>query len=237
MKTTPLLKGFIISFLVIALSSCKKDSENNKIKVLNRGINSNNSFDLIDRLDKDVISQSPDLVIIMIGTNDMDNPYKYVDLVQYVINVTQIVTDIKRNGIQVLLLSPPPGCKETIAGFDNYNAKIDTLNAALKLISQQTDCLYNDLNMAFKDAVPNYGFNTLIAANYIDAYGVHPTKKGYTLIGSNTYNFLRNQTVKYHTIVCFGDSITYGYTMKGAGTTTGDTYPATLSKLINNSNY
>ncbi len=53
--------------------SCKTGYE-----VLNKGVAGNNSKDLMVRVDNDVINEQPDLVIIMVGTNDMINSKKFL---------------------------------------------------------------------------------------------------------------------------------------------------------------
>jgi len=63
--------------------------------------------------------------------------------------------------------------------------------------------------------------------------GVHPTAIGYRVIGTAVYEAVSNVEPKAKNIVCFGDSITFGYKTKGQGTTSGEPYPAVLSRLYN----
>ncbi|HEX2949579.1 MAG TPA: GDSL-type esterase/lipase family protein, partial [Armatimonadota bacterium] len=39
-------------------------------EVLNAGVGGNNTRMLLERLDADVLAQHPDLVVLMVGTND-----------------------------------------------------------------------------------------------------------------------------------------------------------------------
>ncbi len=58
--------------------------------------------------------------------------------------------------------------------------------------------------------------------------GVHPTAQGYQVIADAVYSAIVNNGLSKGKIICFGDSITYGTYMAGAGTATGETYPGQL---------
>jgi len=47
-----------------------------KGQVINSGIKGNTTTDILGRLKKDVLDKKPDLVILMVGTNDMLNSKK-----------------------------------------------------------------------------------------------------------------------------------------------------------------
>jgi lysophospholipase L1-like esterase len=64
--------------------------------------------------------------------------------------------------------------------------------------------------------------------------GVHPTANGYKVIATAVYQALSITEPAVTRIVCFGDSITYGYKMEGQGTVEGDPYPAVLNRMFNN---
>lgn len=118
------------------------------------------------------------------------------------------------------------------------NSKIDSLNSIIKSFSIHHHLYFIDINsqirnetMSFKDA------NSLLinSKNYTVDDGVHPTAIGYHKIGVHVYSQLMEMGLlkRKMRIVCFGDSITYGAFMEGMGTSTGNTYPSILSKLLN----
>jgi lysophospholipase L1-like esterase len=43
----------------------------NMVRITNAGINGNDTDSLLSRLEKDVIQQTPRLMVLMVGTNDM----------------------------------------------------------------------------------------------------------------------------------------------------------------------
>ena len=58
--------------------------------------------------------------------------------------------------------------------------------------------------------------------------GVHPTAAGYELLAELVTEAIRENDLDASKVICFGDSITFGAGMKGAGTSEGETYPAKL---------
>ena len=77
--------------------------------IVNKGIAGDTSADLLGRIESDVIAENPDLVILMVGTNDMLNSSKMLSYEEYASNLTEIVRRLKKSEMEVLLLSPPTG--------------------------------------------------------------------------------------------------------------------------------
>jgi len=67
----------------------------NKADIRNAGINGNNTADLLGRLNDDVLLKHPDLVVLMVGTNDMLSPEKGIILELYEENYQKIIGEIK----------------------------------------------------------------------------------------------------------------------------------------------
>ena len=63
--------------------------------------------------------------------------------------------------------------------------------------------------------------------------GAHPTEEGYLLIGKTVYNNLITEGFDCTRLVCFGDSLTFGYPYGGMGTLEGNNFPAAVSRLLN----
>lgn len=212
--------------------------------ILNRGVAGNNTNDLLKRIDRDVIADSPYLVIIMIGTNDMANSNKLISYSQYRANYQQIVSKLLNKGTQVMLMSPPP--IDTGYLFKRHkrslfkespNSKLDSVAIIVREIASKNSLHYVDINKLFKLAgSPNRTTKSLIIneANFDKKDGIHPTKEGYELIAKNVFNYLKKNKLLRGSgkIICFGDSMTYGSFMEGAGTANGNTYPAELKRRI-----
>lgn len=226
---------------VLSFSACAQQV------VLNKGIGGNSSGDLLRRIDKDVLAENPDLVIIMVGTNDMVNSKKMVSYEKYRANYQTMIQKLKAKKINIVLMSCPPvdtGYLFTRHDRNLYkfdpNSALDSAGKIVNQLSKENSLYFIDLNGLFKSmGSPGRDANSLIInqANFGKEDGIHPTKAGYEVIAAKIYTYLKENKLlkKGNRIICFGDSITYGSFMPGAGTSEGDTYPAVLKKLINKS--
>lgn len=213
--------------------------------VINKGVAGNNTNDLLKRFNEDVLAQSPDLVIMMAGTNDMVNSKKMLSYHQYRENYAEIVKKLTAGKIKVVLMSSLP--VDTGYLFQRHqkqlykqdpNVRMDSVRKITKQLAKVNNQYFIDMNKAFKSVnSPNRTKESLIIneANMHIADGLHPTAEGYQYMATIIYKFLKKQCLlkKDMKIICFGDSITYGSYMKGAGTVTGDTYPSVLQTLLN----
>ena len=207
------MKKPAISLLLLLLLSCNKESHPITIVVYNKGVAGNTSAQLVERVDKDVLSLSPKLVIIMIGTNDVGRKLPYE---QYKANVTMLVNKIQEQGAKVMLLSPPPrGTAEIKSSSDFLNDRNDKINLILDTLSRQLNCFYLDINSAFKKAgSPNAtaGSYILNQANSPDKPdGVHLTSEGGRFLAARVKEYMvNNNLTSLNLIICFGDSLTAG---------------------------
>lgn len=105
-----------------------KAVESNGAIVINKGINGNTTQDVIDRLEKDVVSHfkpySKNIVLLQIGTNDIGFAYKAESLFE---RYKVIVESLKDNGFEVWALSVPPRNDNA-----KFSIQISDLNAKFK---------------------------------------------------------------------------------------------------------
>ena len=223
MKTILLLIGISLFFL-----SCHKQKLVTIVhyNVINNGVGGNKSSDLLERI-SEVYQNKPDLVIIMIGTNDALS--KSDSLSTYASNLEKIDSLFKLHHIKVLFLSPPPhGIVAIPSPIDDLNQKIDAETGLMDSISTNNGNYYFDMHTAFiAQGTPNATVSSLIrnpANNPSKPDGTHPTIQGYHFIAQQVYNVLKsNGLLTCTTISCFGDSITAAE------------YPNFLSVLLNGS--
>ena len=225
----------------------KKDinsKERITLKLENGGIAGNTAVNLKGRLEADVLSQNPDLVILMVGTNDMLNSKKFVSYQDYKQNLSEVVKRIKENGSQVLLMSPPTVDSlylfmrhDKTVFTDTPNIKLQKAKEIIEQVAQDNDAFYVDNYNVFKaKGLPVHNKDEYIRnqknSNVKD--GVHLKPKGYKLIAQNVYAYLKANKLldKYNYIICFGDSLTKGSGAEGAGTITGENYPSFLYAML-----
>lgn len=244
------LRIYICFFLIPLLHfySCKAQNSNDNITsvtIANKGIGGNNTNDLLKRIDTDVVKLNPDLVILMVGTNDLLNSKKMISFEKYETNLNQIVKKIKDNKSQILLMSPPP--VDSIYLFQRHdknvytqppNVKMDSARQIIKRTANKHTLLFIDLFQAFKNKnIPDHNQDNYIRniKNSSKNDGVHPTPLGYQFITDQITHYLKEKGLlyKYTNIVCFGDSITFGSGLKKGGTVFGENYPSYLYKILN----
>lgn len=226
---------------LLLLVSLKIDAQ-----VINAGVAGNTSSDLLARIERDVLNHKPDLVIVMVGTNDMLNSGKMNSYEKFASNLSEIVIQLKQIYSKVLLLSPPPADSAYLFErhdrklfHDTPNVKLDSARQIVSRIAGEKQVYFIDIFQKFQDLnLPKHNEDMYIMnpANSGFRDGIHLTPLGYLLIAENVYNFLKKNNLleKGDKIICFGDSITKGSKVKGAGTAEGETYPAFLSNFISN---
>jgi len=207
------------------------------VKVTNAGVGGNNTIDLLNRIDQDCLSLKPDLTILMVGTNDM-NSVKHIPLDEYGDNLDQLVKRIKASGSKLLVMNILPTYEPYLltrhsATFyqpEGVQGRREQVNEVVKKIAERQRVHFLDLGHRF-EAIGKIGLDrdSLIQneVNSNKTDGIHPTANGYRFIALTIYDYISFAKLPSANIVCFGDSIT-----KGDGTTSRDSYPAYLKKLL-----
>ena len=209
---------------------------------MNKGISGHNTRDLMARLDTDVLALKPRLVILKVGTNDMVNSKKMVPLAEYEQNLTTLVSRIKASGAPVLLLTPLPVDDAYL--FTRHDRALynktptDHIRHCLAVVRQvartQQVGVIDTYQLFVDHGEPKRTADSWLQnesnANRPD--GVHPNAAGYGAMARLVADYLHAHKLPTEGIICFGDSITYGLNVAGAGTTEGDSYPAQLAHLL-----
>ena len=211
--------------------------------VFNRGVGGNNSANLLARVDAQVVALKPDLVVLMVGTNDMLNSGNSVPLDKYEANLNTLADKITGSGSRLVLMTIPP-CHEPLlltrhpAEFyarRSPGEKIEDANRVIRRIAKERKIPLVDLHRLF-DRVGAVGESpeSLIRnpANSGASDGVHPTPDGYRMIAVAVYQAICDHDLPTGRVVCFGDSITFGSGASQPGTTQGESYPAWLQRLL-----
>lgn len=215
------------------------------VVVLNKGLPGNATSDLLIRVDQDVLKDPPNICVILVGTNDLLNTSKMVTLSEYTSTLSTVIERVIRVGIKPVLISPPP--VDTVFLFQRHNRfkYSKSPNQLLEMASDSIAAMCDLKNIPFIDLfaklrnghIPDHNRDTIIQNewNMQVPDGVHFTAEGNELLAELVMDRLvewkyLSSSVR---IVCFGDSLTYGSRMNGAGTSSGNTYPAYLKDQIN----
>lgn len=118
--------------------------EGNGVKVtpIAAGTSGNTSNDMLARVDRDVISKKPDMMLLSCGVNDAwHQPGVALDV--YKKNITSIVDQAQAAGIKVMILTA------TVI-FEDINSKenqrLAPYNEFLRALAKEKKCLLADLN-------------------------------------------------------------------------------------------
>ncbi|KAA0547165.1 SGNH/GDSL hydrolase family protein [Bacillus sp. BGMRC 2118] len=191
--------------LLDLLSKTNKGME--EIQVINKGVFNDNSDLLMKRLDRDVIREKPDFVIIEIGGNDCDfawasvaeKPYAEheatVPLDRYIHNLEAIITKIRQEGITPILSTLPPLdpvryyqriTKSFSSQVSEWICKVGGIefwhsqyNSAVQKVAEDWDVLLIDVREAIK--------STGDLKSLISEDGIHLTEKGYEVFATEVF--------------------------------------------------
>ena len=211
------------------------------VRVLNKGVGGNTTKDGLARYERDVVRSAPDHLVLFFGVNDACNSGKLVSLDDFLTTLGQLVDQSPTRSI--VLVTPPPVIE---AYLDERHPK----HPQAGHIAEQLDTYVEAIHQFAKDRVlpladfrqrvldqegPLDGPDSLIRneQNGGGRDGVHPNAAGYRALAEVVADALADRVKPGETVVCFGDSITYGPHVKGSGTAFGETYPAWLGLLLN----
>lgn len=165
-----------------------------RINMINSGIGGINTPNSVLRLDRDIFSYNPDLVIVCLGLNDICG-----DRAVYLSSLGKIISEIKSRGIDVIFMTPnmvDTYCfEERLRAINMYDKYADYLT---KLAGKQTSGEIDEMFEAAKKTALDLGAavcdcysawrrlydcgvdTTKLLANAIN----HPTKEMHELFAS-----------------------------------------------------
>lgn len=155
------------------------------IELLNRGISGNEVCDLLARVQRDVIDEKPDAVVIMIGINNTIHQFKYgkeLNYKQFERDLVELITKLKETGIVVIFLEPfllPAPDKKRMRAV--FNKELEIIH---RICVEMCDefVAYDEM------------FNGLCETRPYTFYsedGVHPTFQGSDIIANTSIKAIR----------------------------------------------
>lgn len=156
----------------------KRYSKNIKVDI--KGIASNRTYHIYDRLTKDCIDLKPDVVIMLIGVNDAWEHYVPEDYPPLLRPIEPHFREIHRRlktelpDTQVLYMMP--FMTDAVESKLPFHKKLDEIRELLKSIALEYGALVLDLQDAFNEA------QKTIAPEALATDGIHPTNLGHKTI-------------------------------------------------------
>jgi lysophospholipase L1-like esterase len=129
------------------------------------GISGHKSKQMLERLEKDVLSKKPTWMTLSCGVNDVWHGTNGVPLELYKPNITALVEKAQAAGVKVMILTATMlGEKAADAG----NVKLASYNDFLRQLAKEKGCLLADLNANMQAAL-----KPEIKGNQLTRDGVH----------------------------------------------------------------
>ena len=201
----------------------------NSLTIRNCGRCGQNSGITREKFAADVLSlpPKPDYVLIYIGMNDVINDRFFTPLDAYLENVTEMIAQSRKAGVSPVICTIHHVIEAEVYkhhsrdkfGAETVNGKMDRYNAALRKLAAEQRVALADFNAVTERLRPS---------DFLSEDGVHLALAGNRLLAKTFFDVIAPRLRGQETIVCVGDSLTYGYRNKGAGTCEGETYPAML---------
>lgn len=215
-------------------------AEGECVTVLNKGVGGSSSRDLLKSFAVAVEAFRPQHVVILVGMNDAGNTNKLVPMREYEHNLSALVEKTRGLGARAYLVTvhaiveaehasrhkpellPPEGMNKKLA---EYNVVVEKVAVAKGVPLIRFDEVF-ELRGGPRKLTRN-------KENMNISDGVHLTAEGYRLLAQTVFDVLRGRVKPGESVVCLGDSLTFGSGIAGQGSATGQTYPAWLWAFLN----
>jgi lysophospholipase L1-like esterase len=221
--------GALLLMAFVAADACGEPT--NGLTVLNRGRCGQNSKIVREKFHDDVLALTPkpDYVFIYIVATDVINDHFFTTVEEHLGNMAWMVDQARKAGIRPVICTSHHVVESVVYqhhprekfGRETVNEKIDRYNSALRKFAREQNIGLADFAAA----------SAHVAPSALLSDGVHLTPQGNKLLAKAFFDVIAPQVQGRETIVCLGDSLTFGYLNKGAGTAEGETYPAVLRRL------
>jgi acyl-CoA thioesterase-1 len=203
-------------------------------RVINNGFPGENTAELDARLDTALNQFTPDYVVLFAGTNDALNEQKFLPVEETGKHLEAMARRISKRGSQVILVTVHDPDLTRLMARHKSAAYGDT--PPLERVAAVNDQIRRVAKLEHTQLAP---FATVLhqaggANSELSTDGVHLTAKGYGLLASTVRAQLPDHLPANATILCFGDSLTYGIGVRPPNSTSesGNTYPAQLRALL-----
>ena len=163
--------GSPMGYCRLAISGLEANGAN--ATAIGAGVSGHKSNQMLERLERDVISKKPDWMTLSCGVNDVWHGANGVPLDAYKKNITEIVDKTMAAGIKVMILT------STMIGEEQSNPnnqKLVAYNDFLRELAKEKKCLLADLNADMQETLKKMGSNG--KTNMLTGDGVHMNPLG-----------------------------------------------------------
>ncbi|MGO4214264.1 GDSL-type esterase/lipase family protein, partial [Terriglobus sp. YAF25] len=201
--------------------------------VVNAGFGGRNTAELEKRFAQELAEAKPAYVVLFAGTNDALNDAKFLTPLQTREHLTAMVQQAQAAGAAVVLVTVhDPDLTRLLErhrpeayGILPPLERVAQVNAVIEEVART----HHAAVVPFHDILQQAGG----ASAELSTDGVHLTAKGYGMLAAAVRSKLPPQISPNVSILCMGDSLTYGIGVRPDGTPeSAETYPAQLRALL-----
>lgn len=158
-------------FVLFAANKLRLLYPDRDFKILNKGISGDRTSELLERIDVDVVREKPDLVVLLIGINDVwrrfDSGMITTDK-QFRDNYKKLVETIRGTGARLILVEP---FLLDVTDKKRFRPYLDAFNKIIREIASA------EIPLVPMDEIFR-GLSQDIAPVKFAADGIHPTHRG-----------------------------------------------------------
>jgi lysophospholipase L1-like esterase len=161
-----------------------------QFELIGAGIGGNKVYDLYLRMEEDVLSKEPDIVVIYVGINDVWHKTSGTgtDLDKYEKFYIAIIKKLQAKNIKVILATPTV-IGEKNDGTNPQDKDLDLYSNVVRKLATQLNCGLVDLRKTFSDYLQKQ--NTSNAeSGILTTDRVHLNDKGNTMVAKEMLNAL-----------------------------------------------
>jgi len=145
-----------------------------RLEILNRGVSGDLTSDMLDRFERDVVTQKPNYVIVMGGANDIG---WNLEVDQILLNLKSIFDLAESHYIEPVACAVP-----SILGFDDLIPPRISLNGLIREEAKRRKIAFLDLFTATADE------GTMRLSQRYSGDGLHLNADGYRRFGETIFN-------------------------------------------------
>lgn len=176
-------------YINIMDSLIKKERLTNKYQLESEGAIADKIFNLYNRLDKDVLQYNPDVVVILVGVNDVAFRNPTENIASFKDYYTKIIKTIQDKNIKIILCTPPL-IGELKTGTNPKDKELNNYCEAIKGIAKSKSLPLCDLRTEFVTYLQNNNPNNL-QKGILTFDGMHLTKEGNALAANSLWKIIK----------------------------------------------
>lgn len=147
-----------------------------KAEKIPAGISGHKSNQMLERVEKDVLSKNPAFMLLSCGVNDVWHGRRGVELPEYKKNITAIIDKAQSAGVKVCIMTATMITEDP---KHSYNIKLASYNEFLRELAKEKGCMLADLNEIMQKGVVEFAAkNPGFKGNYYTNDGVHMNALG-----------------------------------------------------------